>query len=248
MGAAFKSPGRIAREEREKMLMLKHKVDNRITTVRFGKESLDAGDYSGAIKRFSEYLNTVSEFKKTEHYFQLKVSHFDPRKDLTEMLMISHIFFEMARIYDAIPRFQSEFKKCLDQFVHFSVNQPYQVLNSELVRKYLKKSSFKNPDDFRNAYQQIFIQSKKCYIVTFCFDTDHEITQNYRKIKPLLLKSKLGFSLVRIYYIFSSKIVEKYQHSYWLIFLSKIFIAPTLLMFSKTLVRPIINKCKLSQD
>ncbi len=248
MTAALKSPGRVAREEREKMLLLKHKVENRITTVRFAKESLDAGDYSGAIKRFSDYLNTLTELKKCDDYYQLKVSHFDSKKDMTELLMISHIFFEMARIYDAIPRFQGEFKKCLDQFVHFSVNQPYQVVNSELIRKYLKKSAFKNQEEFRGAYQQIFIQSKKCYIVTYCFDNYHPITQEYRLFKQWLLGHELGFVLVRIYYLISSAAIHKWEHNWFLKVSGKYLIKPSLLLFSKTLLRPIISKCKSSQD
>jgi hypothetical protein len=248
MGAAFKSPGRVAREEREKMLLLKHKVDNRITTARFGKESLDAGDYAGAVKRFNEYLTTIAEYKKVDDFYQLKVSHFDNKRDLTEMLLISHIFFEMARIYDAIPRFNGEFKKCLGLFVHFSVNQPYQVVNSELVRKYLKKSTFKNPDDFRNAYQQIFIQSKKCYIVTYCYESEHHITEDYRLFKSWLLKSDFGFELVNTYYRFSSSVINKWSDSPFLKISGKYFLKPMLMIFAKTLLQPIINQCKLSRD
>jgi len=247
MGVAVKSPGRIAREEREKMLRLKHKLDNRITTVRFGKESLDAGDYTGAIRRFTDYFNTLAELKKRDDYFELRVSDFDPKKDMTELLMISHIFFEMARIYDAIPKFQSEFKKCLDQFVRFSVNQPYQVLNSELIRKSIKKSRFKNMDDFRSAYQQIFIQSKKCYIVTYCFDTNHQITHEYRLFKTWLLKFQIGFFLVRFYYLLSSNLIQRWENSFILKSLGNYLFKPLLILFSKTLLRPIIERCKSSQ-
>lgn len=233
--------GREAREEREKMLILKHKFENRITITKIGKEALDNGDYGTALQRFVEYMQVMSDVKKTKDFYGLKPGHFDPNKDVTEMLMISHIFFEMARIYDAVPKFQDDSKKCLEQFVIFSANQPYQVVNSELIRKHLKKSVFKNADTFRAAYEQIYVQSKKCYVVTFCYGTNHDITNQYRDLKNVLLDSKLGREFVRIYYTHSSEIVPKWENSKLMHAFARIIIKPMLLLFSKTLLRLIIK-------
>jgi hypothetical protein len=243
MGKQAKSAGRAAREERERKLLLKHKLSNRITTVRYGKESLSVGDYSGAIKRFKEYLSVIAEFKQVEDAYDLKVSHFDPKRDVTELLMISHIFFEMARIYDAIPKFQDDFKRCLDQFVNFSVNQPFQVVNSELVRKYLKKNVLKHPERFRLAHQQIFVKSKKCYVVTFCYGDNHLITHEYRKFKDWLLEYRWGQELVRFYYLTSSKYVPTWQNKPYMHVFGTYIVKPLLLLFSKTLLPLIIPKC-----
>jgi hypothetical protein len=157
------------RERREKSLILAHKFQNRITIAKFGKAALDAGDYGNAIKKFTEYMSIVAEVKNVKDIYSIRPGHFDSSREITELLMISHIFFEMARVYDASPRFHDEVIRCLGQFVLFTANQPYQVVNSEMARKYLKKSKFKNDADFRFAYQQIYVQSKKCYVVTFCF-------------------------------------------------------------------------------
>lgn len=233
--------GREAREEREKMLILKHKFANRITITKFGKEALDAGDYANAIAKFTEYMQVMADIKKVKDMYSLKPSHFDPKKEITEMLLISHLYFEMARVYDAVPKFADEAKKCLDQFVLFSANQPYQVVNSEMIRKYLKKAVFKNQDAFRNAYQQIYIQSKKCYVVTFCYGTDHEMTQKYRLFKDWLLESKTGCEFVRIYYNFSSEIVPNWENSRLMHLIARIFVRPLLVLFSKTLLKLIIK-------
>jgi hypothetical protein len=184
------------RDERDRIIKLRHKYENRITVARYGKESLDAGDYGNALKKFMDYLHIMAEIKEVKDAYELRTNHFDNKKDLTEMLMISHIFFEMARLYDAVPKFHSDVNKCLEQFVHFTANQPYQVVNSEMVRKYLKKSNFKNPDTFRNAYQQIYVQSKKCYIVTFCYGNDHWITRECREFKDWLLQYSWGQQVV----------------------------------------------------
>lgn len=242
MGAPSKNI-RQARIERERMLILKHKFENRITTVRFGKECLDAGDYGSTIQRFLEYMATMAQTKNCKDLYHLKVSHFDPKKDITEMLMMSHVFFEMARIYDASPKFVGESTKCLEQFVHFSANQPYQVVNSELVRKHLNKGQLKNPQNFRNAYQQIYVQSRKCYVVTFCYGDDHPVTHDYRKVKDWLLQSDWGREFVRCYYAISSVVVPKWEHNPWMRALGTYLVRPCLLLFSKTVLPLIIRKC-----
>lgn len=233
--------GRQAREEREKMLVLKHKFENRITIAKHGKESLDAGDYSGALQKFAEYMQIMADIKKVSNVYALRPAHFDPKRDVTEMLMISHVYFEMARIYDAVPKFAEESKKCLEQFVIFSANQPFQVVNSELIRKHLKKSVFKNADVFRWAYEQIYVQSKKCYVVTFCYGDSHPVTQEFRNFKDWLLESHSGRELVRLYYCYSSRIVPAWQNSPAMHFITKVLFRPMLLLFSKTLLKLIMK-------
>lgn len=234
--------GKAAREERERMLILKHKFDHRITTAKFGKQSLDIADYAGSIKKFTDYLLVMAEVKKVRDIYSLTPEKFNSKTELTEMMMISHIYLELARMYDAIPKFHEDSKKCLDQFVRFSANQPYQIVNSELIRKHLKKSRFKNQEVFRTAYQQIFIQSKKCYVVTFCYGDTHPLTAEFRDFKDYLLNYRLGQELVRLYYLHSSTLVEKYQHNAYAQSFGKWIMAPLLLLFSKTFMRFIMPK------
>ncbi len=237
------TPKKISREEREKLLVFKHKFENRITIARFGKESLDAGDYGNALHRFVEYMGIMAEYKEVKDLFSLRVSHFDPKKELTEMMMISHIFLQMARIYDASPKFQDECRRCLDQFVAFSSNQPYQVVNSELIRKSIKKSLYKQTELFLEAHRKIYTQSKKCYVVTFCYGTNHPITQDYRALKDWMLNYSWGRDFVRIYYTYSSELVPRWEQSLAMHFFSKLLIRPVLVLFSKTILRFILNKC-----
>lgn len=232
-----------ARLERERLIIFKHKFENRITIAKFGKQALDAGDYGTAIQRFVEYMEIMAEFKKTKDFFSLKVSQFDSKSELTEMLMMSHIYFEMARVYDAVPKFQEESKRCLDQFVAFSTNQPYQVVNSELIRKHMKKSAFKKPEVFLNAHRQIYVQSKKCYVVTFCYGNDHQMTHEYRLFKDWLLDYSLGQELVRIYYKYSSVMVGNWEKRPSMHLASKILVRPLLVLFSKTILPLILPKC-----
>jgi hypothetical protein len=229
------------RPENERSIVLNHRFEHRITVARFGKESMDAGNYANALLKYNEYFRIMADVKQVKDAYSLTPKNFDPKKDLSEMLMMSHLYFEMARIYDASPRFTEEAKKCVDQFVLFSVDQPYQVINSELARKSLRKRSFKNPKFFRDAYEQIFVKSKRCYIVTFCYGETHPITNQYRQLKDLLLDYKLGRELVRIYYSYSSHAVENWKRNFFMKIFAKIIIRPVLLLFSKTLL-PLIIK------
>lgn len=241
--ASLSRQTKASREERERIIKLRHKYENRITVARYGKESLDAGDYGNALKKFMDYLHIMAEIKEVKDAYDLRVGMFDSKRELTEMLMISHIFFEMARLYDAVPKFQSDVHKCLEQFVHFTANQPYQVVNSEMVRKYLKKSNFKNPDTFRNAYQQIYVQSKKCYIVTFCYGNEHAITRECREFKDWLLQFTWGQHLVRHYYRISSEAVPMCEQNFFLRHTTRLIARPALLLFSKIILPVILKRC-----
>ena len=229
------------RPENERSIVLNHRFEHRITVARFGKESMDAGNYANALLKYNEYFRIMADVKQVKDAYSLTPKNFDPKIDLSEMLMMSHLYFEMARIYDASPRFTEEAKKCVDQFVLFSIDQPYQVINSELARKSLRKRSFKNPKFFRDAYEQIFVKSKRCYIVTFCYGDTHPITNQYRQLKDLLLEYKAGQELVRIYYSYSSRAVETWKGNFFMKVFAKIIIRPILLLFSKTLL-PLIIK------
>ena len=241
MGITKSRNGQEEREDRERIIKLKYKYEHRITIAKYGKEYLNNRDYSNALSKFIEYLKIMAEVKESQDYYMLTPASFDQKKELTEMLMISHIFFEMARIYDASPKFIDESQKCISQFIAFTINQPYQVVNSELIRKFLKKSLLKNETVFKNAHQQIYVQSKKCYVVTFCYGHNHPVTLEYRKFKDWLLETKTGCELVRIYYKYSSVLVLKWENNKWMRNFAHFIIRPILGMFSKTLLKFIIR-------
>jgi hypothetical protein len=204
----YKKKVRDALKEREHIAILKHKYNTRITNVKFGKRAFSEGDFLTAIKRYTEYLEVVSEIKKVPSIYELHPGNFDHAKDITEMLMISNLYFELAKVYDATGKFQLELSKCLDQFVLFSINQPFQVVNSEMCRKHLRKFKFKNNDPFFKAYQQIFVKSRKCYVATHCFGEDHPHTETLRKFRGVLIQNYCGHAFIRSYYLYSPGFVR----------------------------------------
>jgi hypothetical protein len=196
------------RKEREYKLILKHRFDTRITNVKHGKAAFSKGDFLTAIRKYTEYLETVAEVNRLSGIYELRPDIFHKTKDITEMLMISHLYYELAKVYDATGKFHDEVKKCLDQFVLFSINQPYQIVNSEMARKHLRKFNFRNQAVFNQAYLQIFVKSRKCYVATHCFGDNHPVTNDLRRLKSSILKLKYGPDFVSLYYKFSPKLVS----------------------------------------
>ena len=207
MESVAKNSGKTKREEREAILKLKHRYDHRVRVAKQGKQCYQAGDYGQAIRKYTEYLEILAEVFKCDAY-SIKPDNFEKERELTEILIVSHIYFELSRIYDLSPNFKSECEKCLNQFVIFTANQRFQVVNSEMIRKYIKKDRLKNPELFKAAYLKIQVNSKQCYIATFCFGDQDPTTERIRLFKSLLLKSPTGSEIVRTYYYYSSRLIQ----------------------------------------
>jgi hypothetical protein len=232
MGAAVKQSGRDKREEREKFLKLKHRYEHRITIAKNGNIANRSGDFGNSIKKYTDYLGILAEVNKCDIY-SLSPDMFDHKKQVTEMLVISQIYFELAKLFDLSERFEGECIKAMDRYIAFSVNQSYQVVNSEVLRKSLRKGKMKHPEHFFAAYKLIQVKSAKCFIATFCFGNDSLETTHLRAVKKNLLKSPYGFELVDFYYRFSPKIVAIAEQNLIIKHLVIIFFKPLLLFAIK---------------
>lgn len=231
--------------DKQKKLALQKKFSTRITIARQGREAFLAKDYVTALKRYNEYLSILSESKEIQDIYALTPAMFNNKTQVTEMLLISHIYWEIARINEMTPKLQANFQKALSQFVKFTTNQPYQVLNAEMLRKYIKKNqkSSRQIALLNDAYSQIFVQSKKCYIATMCMGENHEVTRQLRDFKSHLLKWPYGQKLVECYYRLSSKLVNYLENKIILQKNLKRAISPLLTFFAKFTQTGIFNKC-----
>ena len=83
-----------------------------------------------------------------------------------------------------------------------------QYLNSEMLRKYIKRRVAHNPKLFEDAYQQMRDKSKKCYVATYCFSDDDPILITLREFKVLLGKYRLGNFFIDSYYHCSIRLIS----------------------------------------
>jgi len=160
-----------------------------------------------AVKCYSEYLGTLSFYHEVPEP-QLSPKHFNPEKEAAELLLISQVYWGLAKAYDRNQNLHPECKRCLDQFVKFSVGFRYQYINSEMVRKFVRKNIAYQPKVFNEVYGKIQVDSKKCYVATMCYGESHPKTESLRVFKFRYQKFPLFHSLFRLYYRFSPPLVE----------------------------------------
>ena len=234
-----------SKQERQKKLLLQRRFSKRITIARQGREAFMERNNVGCMQKYQEYLLIIAESKNTDDIFKLNPSMFDDTTQLSELLLISHVFWEMARIYEMTPKLQMNFQNCLNQFVKFTTNQPYQVLNAEMMRKYNKMNAKRSRygDKYIEAYSQIFVQSKSCYIASHCFGYDAMETIRLRRFKDEILLWPLGEYFVAIYYRCSSKLVDYLDHKPLFSSLLSKPIKPILLCFSLFTETSIFKRC-----
>jgi len=234
-----------SKEEKRRKAALQRQFNRRITIVKKGREAFLAKDYVNCMHNYLDYLKILCETKESEDIFKLNPTMFDDSTQLSELLLISHVYWEMARIYEMTPKLQDNFQKSLDQFVKFTINQPYQVLNAEMLRKYIKLTG-KNSrliDKFQEAHSHIFTNSKKCYIATHCFGDQHLVTHRLREFKQELVMWPYGLKLVELYYRSSSTLI------YFLVKRKKLnlffasIIKPSLQTFSLLTQTSIFRRC-----
>ncbi len=205
----------VDKNKAKRQLALQKKYGQRITIARQAREAFLQKDYINATKKYNEYLSILSQLNDIDDIYKLSPSMFDSKREVTEMLLISHVYWELSRINEMTPSLKNIYVQALSQFVKFTINQPYQVLNAEMLRKFIKKNQKVTPHIslLNDALQQIFVQSKKCYVSTMCYGPSHPTTITIRSLKPILSKYHLGRLFIEYYYLYSPKFVSYVERS-----------------------------------
>lgn len=185
-----------ADEERRRKLL-----SQRIDIARIGVLSYQKHRVGDAAKSFHSYIRILEELKGCQEG-GLMPTHFDFKKDLQEMLLISGVYWDLAKMYDhsQTPDKVREFHHYLRKYIIFSKNMPYQVLCAETMRKYLSTGHPVHSKEFKQAYVEI--TGTRCFVATSLVDVIGERTiDQLREFRDTqLLKSRTGRVFVRIYY------------------------------------------------
>jgi len=179
----------------------------RLKYLKRGQEYNKADDIPKAVECYSQYLNCLATYFSVDEK-KLTPTLFDPEKDVAEMLLISHVYWDLSKAYDRSPNLRIESVRCLDQFVKFTVGFKYQYVNARMLRNFIRKRLAHNPKAFKQAYDRIQVESKSCYIATYALGDIHPITQQFRLLKTDLNKSKPGRSFIDFYYRISPVIIN----------------------------------------
>jgi len=223
-------------EEEEKLRKRKKKAINDLYKTRLSplKKAMDIskkGKFKEALELYIEYLNILAQFHEIPEK-SLSPRHFDHKKETTELLLISQVYWDMAKIYDKNPRLYKESERCLNQFSKFTVGFKYHFVNSEMLRRYIKQKHCNNAEVFKKVYGEIREKSGACYISSYCFGEFHSVTIDLRRFKALCQNSQEGRAFIGFYYKISPPFVSFCQSHPFLGMTFKLFLRPWIWFFS----------------
>jgi hypothetical protein len=212
----------VAKELRRRYLV-------RFDHLKKGKEAYSQKNWPVAIKGYRDYLHVMIEYKGVG-IRQLSPKCFDHKKELTEMLVISHVFWDLAKLYDRSIECRNEFEICLLLFVRFTTGFKYHNANLASFRRYIETKDVKNKMSFQRAYNSLLADSKKCFIASQCFGYTSPVTNFYRDFKPIIMGIPGGARFIHWYYKYSPRFISWTEQHPWVkkVFVNRI-IKPLLL-------------------
>jgi hypothetical protein len=183
---------------RDEQVALKH-YNERLKILKKGQEFSVTGDIAKSVQYYSQYLNIIAKFHKIDEP-KLTPKIFDPEKDMSEMFLISHVYWDLARAYDRTPKLNAESIRCLDQYVKFTIGFKYQYVNARTLKNFIRKRLAHNPKAFKDAFEKIQVESKGCFISSSLHGPNSPTTNRLRNFKKIILKMPMGNHFVAFYY------------------------------------------------
>lgn len=215
------------KDDEKKSIIVVEQYKKRINFLKKGQEFSARGDVVKSIEYYKSYINILCEyFEVTED--KLSPSLFPGKNDQAEIFIISQVLWDMAKTFDRNAKTRPLVPKYLNLFVKFSIGFKFHRVNAELLRKFIKISSAHNMEPFKQTYERMKIANKACYVATHCYGETHEVTEELRFFKNVLLKNSFGSFLVGEYYHFSPKLIHYSENRKMFDFFLKLVTKPIL--------------------
>ena len=195
--ARKKVKAELEKAERDRLLFLFQK---RMDLARKGALLFREGKVKEAVQNYYSYLEILEKTKNVPKG-TLEPKHFDSKKDIAELLLLSGVFWDLVKLHDRAQKKDTErLKYYMSRFVMFSKGMPFQNISAELVRKYLVGDLPRNRKEFKDAHVQL--GGGKCFIATavedYCEVETLPILRVFRD--EVLLKHFAGRAFVKVYY------------------------------------------------
>lgn len=186
----------------------------RVSLVKEGSKAASQNKYSEATGKFHTFIRTMEEYKGLKDG-GLVPGSFDVKKEFADYVLVTEVYWELAKIYDRIKstdskgkvRGNSDLQKYVEKYVAFAkgVNfeKRFEKLCGERLRKYIQNDKPKNRDVFKGAYFKL--TGSKCFIATALMDElSPQVFIGLRVFRDRKLKkSTLGKCFVGFYYFIS---------------------------------------------
>ena len=154
----------LADEERRKKLL-----QQRLELARSGLVAYQRRQIPEAVRSFHAYIKILEDTKNVSEG-HLTPLQFDLRKDITELMVISGVYWDLVKMYDRTTTAdkQKEFLHYLEKYIVFSKGMPFQAFCAETLRKYLTNEKPVHLRNFQDAYH--FLSYTRCFIITSLSD------------------------------------------------------------------------------
>lgn len=169
--------------------------------------------FGEAIQGYHQCLRLFEIWKQVPRG-ELKPTHFDQKRELIELLMLTGVMWDMVRIYDfsRTRDKETEFRQYMNRYISFAKGKPYTTLCAETLRKYIQNDKPVHKREFRNAYRAITGKNvdTKCFIVTSVAEyTELDTVLTLREFRDQVIRPYyLGRNFIYYYYKYSPKWVE----------------------------------------
>ena len=173
----------------------------RLEIARLGVRNYQEHKLGDAVKAFYTYLRVLEDYKGVPEN-GLTPALFDKQKEMPEILVVSGVFWDLAKLYDRTDsgRKHREFLGYLEKYVLFSKGLPHQHVAAETLRRYVSRGKPKHRQAFQDSYRAL--TGKKCFIATSLLDVSEAETldrlMSFRDER--LMKTMSGRAFVRAYY------------------------------------------------
>jgi len=172
----------------------------RIEIAQKGVKHFNENHLVEAVGAFRTYLSIVEDIKNVPKG-GLSPAHFDQKKDMAEMVLITGVYWDLIKLYDRTTSREAhiEFQNYLGRYVAFAKGMPYQTMCAESLRKHMRSGAI-HKTEFKDAYKQL--GRGACFIATELEDvTALETLPRLRRFRDTVLRTRpAGRRFVAWYY------------------------------------------------
>jgi hypothetical protein len=158
-------------EKMHRLAMLRRRIE----LAQSGVRAYQAGKITDAVRAFHSYLHILEDWKEVGEG-KLTPALFDAKNDVAELLLISGVYWDLAKLYDRTSGVakQKEFRHYLEKYIIFSKSMPFQHVCLESLRKYISNDKPVHKADFKNAF--VLLGGTNCFVATALVDVCDERT------------------------------------------------------------------------
>lgn len=172
----------------------------RVAIAKRGMQLYEQNKYIEALRVFNEYISIVERHNGVSPG-ALHPDLFDEKKGAIEILLITGIYWDLAKIYDHVKGKEIEMRLCLEKYVAFSIRRRHLLLASEAMRRHIRSGRCVHKDDFRNAHNELRAQLSRCFIAGALFGpASPQVAALCAFRDRTLLASRAGRLFVEVYY------------------------------------------------